>query len=222
MGTEPEQQEGFAIEEGMSTGKRVALGLVALVVIVAIVGAVTQMAGVGFLGYRSILYGSGELYVLNLTPETRQVRVEERAPEPLLAQNAQMVELIGGTSKVDILQEDQSVWKSFDITIDDSSALLNLSGSTCLSVADVTAMYRGQGEGLSFQALLPADTEFYELGTHNVIWPRRDFPSRVDPSKGPMLWVEIVACQLLEDPNYLSEYLMIRLQQRMEKRAQPE
>ncbi|RVU42472.1 hypothetical protein FRC91_16295 [Bradymonadales bacterium TMQ1] len=222
MGTEPEALEGFEVDAGMSTGKRVALGVGALLVFVAILGAVTQMAGVGFLGYRSILYGSGELYVLNLSDEERFVQVEGREPEPVLAQNAQIVELIGGTSKVDILNADKSLWKSYDVRIDDSAALLNISHEACLAVADVTSLYRGQDEGLSFQKLLDASTEFYALDSHNVIWPRRSFPARIDPSKGPTLWVEIVACRLFDDPNYLSEYLMIRLQQRMEKRGQAE
>lgn len=222
MGTEPEAYQGFEIEEGMSTGKRVALGLGALVVMVAIVGVFTQLAGVGFLGYRSILYGSGDLYVLNLTYEERFVQVEGREPELILAQNAQLVELVGGTSKVDILNADKSLWRSFDITLDDSAALLNISDEACLAVSDVTAMYRGDGEGLNFQDLLPASTEFYETGSHNMIWPRRSFPTRIDPSKGPTLWVEIVACRLFEDPDYLAQYLMIRLQQRMEKRGAAE
>ncbi|TXD37183.1 hypothetical protein FRC98_10645 [Lujinxingia vulgaris] len=222
MGTEPDAFEGFEVDAGMSTGKRVALGVGALVLVAAIIGAVTQMAGVGFLGYRSILYGSGDLYVLNLSDEERFVQVEGREPEPVHAQNAQVVELIGGTSRVDILNGDKSLWKSYDLTIDDSAALLNISDASCLAVADVTDLYRGQDTGLTFQELLDASTEFYELGSHNVIWPRRTFPSRIDPSKGPTLWVEIAACRLLEDPSYLSEYLMIRLQQRMEKRGQAE
>lgn len=222
MGTEPESFEGVEVDAGMSTGKRVALGVAALLVVVAILGAVTQMAGVGFLGYRSILYGSGELYVLNLSDEERFVQVEGREPEPVLAQNAQIVELIGGTSKVDILNADKSLWKSYQVTIDDSAAILNISDGACLAVADVTDLYRGQDQGLSFQKLLDASTEFYQVESHNVIWPRRSFPTRIDPSKGSTLWVEIVACRLFEDPAYLSEYLMIRLQQRMEKRGQAE
>ena len=189
-----------------------------LLVMVLIVGGVAHLVGLGFLGYRVILHGEGELYVLNLTMEERYVSVEGREKKVIHARDAQLVELVGGRSEVEILNEDGSLYRRWEVEMSRSDVLLNLSKETCLAVTDITSLYQGDVSGVEFSALLGPEVEVYELGSRNVVWPRKDPPPRVDPSRGPVLSVEIVGCPLLEDRGFLKEYLLMRLQDRMGRR----
>lgn len=185
-----------------------------LLVILLVVGGVTHLVGVGFLGYRSILFGKGDLYILNLSDEERFVSVEGREPVVIHSQDAQLVELIGGRSRVDILEGDQKLWRSFEVEIDDSHGLLNISDAACLAVSDLSDLYRSEGGSIELKALLGAEEEIHILGSKNVVWPRRRPPSQVDLSEGPALSVEIVGCSLFEEPEFLREYLLLRFEER--------
>lgn len=211
MGAEEEEIE----LEGGSTLKTVLLIVGALVVVIAIIGTVAAWAGVGFLGHRIILHGDGELYVLNLTGEERYVSVDGREKKVIHARDAQIAELIGGRSKVEIFSSEGELWKSFDVQMSRSHVLINISEQACLVVTDISTLYQGDEGGVHFQAFLQPDQEVYELGSRNVVWPRRSPPPRMDASLGPMLSVEIVGCSLLDDESFLKEYLIMRLQDRM-------
>lgn len=210
---EKDEEYQMEIDPGMSKAKGILLGLGGLLVLIAIIGTVSSFAGIGFLGHRLILYGTGELYILNLSSEERFVSVDGREPVVIHARDAQLVELIGGRSRVDILDEDHQLWRSWEIETDRSDVVLNISDEACLAVMDISSLYRDDRDQVEIVALLGADEEVYRLESRNMVWPRRQPPPRVDPSYGPALWMEIVGCPLLdEDPGFLRDYLLLRLE----------
>lgn len=212
-----EEEEGLG-EMGKAWGGRakVVVGIVlALLGVVGLVGGVAAWSGVGFLGHRVIMHGEGELYVLNLTGEELWVSVDGRAKEVVHARDAQLVDLVGGTSRVEVRREDGGEYRRFEVTMSHSDVVINLSEEACLAVTDITSLYQGNPDGVEFSALLESEVEVYELGSRNVVWPRKAAPPRMDRSLGPMLSVEIVACPLLEDRAFLKEYLLMRIEERM-------
>lgn len=211
-----EEQLEFEIEEGMSRWQQVLIGLVLVSAVVVLVGGVAHLVGIGFMGYRLVLHGDGDLYVLNLTGEERFVSVEGREAKVIHAQDAQLMELVGGRSQVQIYHQDMTPWREWEVETSRSHVLLNISTESCLAVTDITALYTGQGS-VEFSALLPADVEVHVLGSRNIVWPRRNPPPRVDPSYGPALSVEIVGCPLLQEPEFLKEYLLVRIEERMSR-----
>lgn len=215
MSSEEHETKGEELELGRSrTGLFVVLAILGVVLVV---GLVTHLVGTGFLGYRTIFYGKGDLYILNLSDEERYVSVDGRAPEVIHSQDARLVELIGGRSKVEILNSEQELWRSFEIGIDNSHAFLNISDEACLAVMEISGLYR-EGAPVELETLLEATDEVHILGSKNVVWPRRVPPAQMDLTEGAALSVEIVGCVLLEDPGFLREYLLLRLEQRNESR----
>jgi hypothetical protein len=183
-----------------------------------VVGLVGQLSGVGWFGYRSTLYGSGELYALNLSPEPKFVSVDGREKVKVPAENAEILELIGGTSHVEVFDADDKVVARYDITAKNSHALLKLSDDGCLAATNITPYYGGKvPEQLDFVGKIEAKDRVWVADSINVVWPRKTFPKRLSGGKGKGIWVELVACDLLDDPKFLDAYLTFRLEERMKK-----
>ncbi|MBA2664611.1 MAG: hypothetical protein H0U74_20155 [Bradymonadaceae bacterium] len=215
--SEIEEVEPVAPRPQYTWKAAVIIGLCVLAVVAGI-GAIGHISGTGWFGYRQVLYGGGELYILNLSDDERLVVVDGRAPVEVPAQNAQMVEIIGGTSQVIILDTAHQQVDSYEVTIDRSHALLNISQASCLVVADISSFYGGKAKKLAFVEFLREDRRVYVPNTTNVVWPRRSFPPRLDAQGGPGLWIEIVGCPLLDERDYLEAYMDVRLQQRFERK----
>ncbi len=134
------------------------------------------------------------------------------------AENAQIVDLMGGTSHVVVTDAEETVVDEYDVTIDGSDAFLKLTDQGCLAVVNITPFYGGDATGpLDFEAYLRRDTRVWIPQSRNVVWPRKDFPSRLEGGEGKGLWFELVACELFEEPEFLDGYLTARIEQRMEK-----
>lgn len=191
--------------------------LILVLALIAGFGAIGQAVGTGWFGHRTMLYGTGELYVLNLHDELRYISVDGKEAVEVPIQNAQVVELIGGTSRVEVFDAARKLIDTYQITIDHSHALLNLSDDSCLVVADVTGLYGGRRGGLTITDRLREDTRVYVPETLNVIWPRRSFPAQLDSSSSKAVWIELVGCTLFDEDDFLQAYLDIRLEQRMER-----
>lgn len=204
--------------ESGSRWKKAILWIVGILVVVGALGSIGQLIGTGWFGHRSILYGRGELYVLNMSDRERQVVVDGRPPVEILAHNATVVELIGGTSQVDIQDKAGNVVESYQITTKNSHALLNISDDTCLIVADMSAFYGGGGEKkLTYRAQLKPDQKVYVPDSTNVVWPRRSLQLQVKSGAGPATWIELIACSLFDEPEVLDGLMHLRLEERMSK-----
>jgi len=195
--------------------RRVAITVLAVAAIAAAVGAIGQFSGAGWFGYRTWLYGNGELYALNLGKAPLFVSVDGRERVEVPAENAKVVDLVGGTSEV-VVSDATGVVARYSVTIDDSHAFLKLTDDGCIAVVDITPFYGGkQRPMLDFEAYLRTDARVWIAQSKNVVWPRRDFPSKLQGGQGKGLWFEIVACELFEEPKFLDAYLATRIEQRM-------
>jgi hypothetical protein len=197
------------------------LGLVILLVTVlvgvAAVGAIGYISGAGWFGYRQIMYGEGQVYLLNMGGETLEVRVEDREPVEVPPEDARVVDVVGGESELVVRDEDGEVVDRHTIFIDNSDALLKLTDNGCLVASDIGAFYGRGGEGLEFVEMIEEDQRLFVPGSTNVIWPRQEFPAKLDREGGDAIWLELAGCALLDQPEFLRAYLDVRLGNRLKK-----
>lgn len=205
----------------LKSGKKRSTGalMVALGVLVALgaIGGVGQLAGAGWFGYRQILYGVNEIYLLNMGSEKLQVSVAGRELIEVEPQGARLVEVMGGDSEVSIHDADGEVLETRTVFTDDSNALLKLSEDGCLAVSDVGAFYGRGGQGMEIIKTIDPATRLYVPQSKNIIWPRKTFPRALPKDGGQVLWVELVGCALLDEPRFMRGYLDTRLGERLAK-----
>lgn len=196
------------------------LGIIAVVVvaIVLAVGSMGIVAGTGFFGYRTVLYGDGQLYVLNMSDTAIWVEVDERERVEVPPENAQIIDIIGGESQVVAYTESGEVHGRYTIAIDHSHAFLKLSDAQCLAAVDLNPFYKGgSAQDIEIVELLDENARVWIPNSRNVVWPRKDFPKQLTAGDGPGIWIELVGCPLLEDEKFLDAYLAVRLEERMKK-----
>ena len=219
----PPHAKAVVIEEEEEIKPRSKVRTVALVTLVALIafagmGSLGALSGAGFFSHRTFLYGTGELYVLNMneTPLWISVDGRERAEVPAL--NAKIVELIGGTSEVVATDAAGQIKGRYTIEAKNSDAFLKLSDDQCLAAVKLDSFYRGGGkQDIEFAALLSEKTRIWVPESHNVVWPRKAFPKSLSAEDGPGIWLELVGCPLLEDPKFLDAYIAVRLEDRVNK-----
>lgn len=181
-------------------------------------GSIGHLSGVGFFSYRLFLYGQGDLYLLNMSPEPLYVSIPGHDAVEVLAENAQIVEYVGGSFPVTVADASGKEVATYNITAHNSHAFLKLTQEECLAVVELDPFYRaGKSQDINFRALLNEDTRVWIPESKNVVWPRKTFPTRLSAEDGPGLWVELVGCPLLEDPTFLDAYLAVRLEERVAK-----
>jgi hypothetical protein len=111
------------------------------------------------------------------------------------------------------------------VTIDGSHALLKLGAPTCLAVADMAPLYGaggGSGDGVPVLDVIKAEDVVWVAGSRNVMWPRKEPPKKISSSWGLGRWVELVGCELLDDRAFLSGFLGLKLQERVQKMKERE
>ena len=190
------------------------IAVVVAVLVAGLVGIWTESAGVGPYGLRVALYGEGDLYVLNLSDEEREISVDGRDREPLAAQGARLFRLVGGTSEVALFVEGQDQPEQIiEIEASRSHVMLNLSDETCLVVAAVEGVNGDGPPEVEVLATLDPEVEVFELGSRNVVWPR-GYPGVLAEGQDPARAVEVIDCSLVEDKEFLAEYLAGQLYRR--------
>ena len=202
-------------------GAKIAVVLLIAAIAAVGVGAIGYASGAGWFAYRTWMYEGGELYVLNMHMTPRWIRVDGLEPVEVPPQNAQLIDLLGGTSHVTVHTSEQggTPETSYDVTIDHQDAMLKLADKKCLAVVDLRPYYGGGGSKgkLGIVARIRADDHLYIAKTRNIVWPRKDFPPTFHPSYGPAQWMELVGCELLDDDEFLDGYLGFRLEERFRK-----
>jgi hypothetical protein len=197
------------------TTRNIIIALVVLAVLAGF-GAIGHFSGTGWFGYRQMLYGTGEVYLLNLGEDRREVTVDGRETVTVEPSDAKIAELIGGKSQIVVRDEGGEVVETYDLETDNSHALVKVSKEGCVVVSDVTSFYKkGGADKIEFVEFLEQEDRVYTLGSMNVIWPRKRFPQKLRSGGGPGIWVENVACQLFEEEDFLRAYLRVRLLDRM-------
>ena len=194
------------------------IGAAVVALVVLAVGAIGHLSGAGFFGYRTLLYGTGELYALNMGEAPLRVSVDGREPVEVAAGGAELLELIGGTSRVVVTDASGEVVSRHSVTAENSHAFLKLDEQACLAAVRLDEVYGGKaGETLDFVAKIEADEQLWVPASTNVVWPRKPFPTRLRGDGGPGIWLELVGCELLEEESFLDAYLALRLQERVDK-----
>ncbi len=191
---------------------------VGVLVLVLGLGAMGVVAGTGFFGYRSLLYGEGQLYVLNMSAEPLYVSVDGREKVDVPAQNAQLIDIIGGETQAVVTDANEEIRGRYAVFTDNSHAFLKLSDEQCLAIVNLDPYYRsGSSADIEIVETLDEKTRVWIPDSKNVVWPRKPFPKRLSAGEGQGTWIELVGCPLLEDPKFLDAYLAVRLDERMKK-----
>ncbi|MFB6263671.1 MAG: hypothetical protein ABEL76_08630, partial [Bradymonadaceae bacterium] len=156
-----------------------------------------------------------ELYAVNLGTDPIGVSVDGRSPVEVPPEGYRRLDLVGGTSRV-VVDGPSGDRHAFSVTTDHSHALVKVSKKGCLAASDIRPLYgKSRGDGSpEVIARLSRDRRVYVPGTFDVIWPRQSFPETIR-SRGPVVWIETVACELLDKPDYLDQYLRVRARERM-------
>lgn len=198
--------------------------LIALFVLFFIVlfGFFGHFLGAGWFFYRNILFGSGELYALNLSADPLWVVVDDHKPVEVRPDDARILPILGGTSQVTVHSApSEPPIATHSITTDHSHAFLKLSSDGCLVVVDLDPYYGSANatDEIHFTDTIKADQHLWIPNSTNVVWPRKSFPPSLSSGDGPGRWIELVACTLLEDTEddrkFLDAYIALRLQERM-------
>lgn len=195
--------------------KRAVIILVSALLVLLIIGSVGQLAGAGWFGYRQILYGVNEVYLLNMGPEKLVVSVDGREPVEVDPEGARLVEVMGGEVTVQIKDAGGALVEERELSTDNSDALLKLSEDGCLAISDLGAFYGRGGEDMEIVDTLDEEAREYHLNSETLIWPREAFPRSASSGGGPVLWVELVGCALIEEPKFMRGYLDVRLKERL-------
>ena len=212
------------LEEVAGGGEGRLSKIVALVLVVALViigvGAIGQFAGTGWFGYRSFLYGSGDLYLVNLGEAPVEVSVAGAEPITIPAEDARLVPVVGGDNEVVVHTGQGDEVERFVVHTEDSDGLVKVAPAPqrCLVAVDISPYY-GAGDKAKLRILekLGPDERVYVPGSRNVVWPREPFPPRLTAEGGPGVWIETVGCPLLDDEEqgFLEAYLIKRIEDRM-------
>lgn len=199
-----------------SSSNRIVFGVTASIVVLFVAGAalIPYLIGYGWFGHRLLLYGEGQLYVLNLHDETHHVSVDGRAPVEIPGDDATILPLVGGPTSVEVQDQQNQVIDSWETELDHSDAFLNLSDDTCFVLAELANLSGNNSLEVEIIEVLDADTDFVPLDTHHVVWPRGN-PGAVDDTAESAVAIELMDCELLGEREFLGDYLQTRLEARM-------
>ena len=177
-------------EEGGGKGRvpKVVAGVLVAALVIVGVGAIGQIAGTGWFGHRSLLYGSGDLYLINLSETPVDVSVADGESVTIPAEDARLVPVVGGDNEVVIHASQGGEVESFVVHTEDSHGLVKVAEAPdrCLVAVDISPYY-GSGDKTKLHVLekLGEKERVYVPGSHNVVWPRRSFPPKLDAEGGP-------------------------------------
>lgn len=209
--------------KGLSKGVKFLLGALVVVLVFLGMGMVGQLSGAGFFGHRTWMYGEGTLYVLNFQAPELQISIDGRPAKEVPFENAQVFDLVGGSSDVVVTDKQGKQVGRYTIEAKNSHALLKLGPETCVVALDLGPYYGAggaSGDGkLLVKTRVMEDQQIYVPKSTNIVWPNKDFPSRFNPKDGDSLWIEKVACALLkpEEEHLLLAYMQGRLRERMSR-----
>ncbi len=207
---EPTAEQSGSSRRGLYLG--VAL---ALVVAIGAGGVIPQLLGYGWFGHRPLLYGQGQLYVLNLTDQPHLISVDHRVAQQVEADGAELLPIVGGVSIVEAINESEGSAQRWEVETRRSHALLNLADDTCFVVAEVSNIFDDEQLQVEIEQVVDGQTGVIPLGSERIIWPR-GYPKAVgEQGDDPVYSIEIADCEITEDDEFLRDYLQSRLEARM-------
>jgi hypothetical protein len=191
--------------------------------IVMAFGLITWLLGLGPFAYRQILYGTSQIYVLNMTDQDVEVTLDKGTGLEVKAQQAQRTPLLGGTTTVVTRDKQGKELERFDVSVDGNPVFYNVGGERCLVLAEVSSFYLpGRDKGVKIIETFPKGTRVVPLPHTRMVWPRQTLRDEVSNAESGVAWIEMVACSLLdgEEQHVLESHLYTKLTER--KRIQEE
>ncbi len=184
------------------------IGLVLAVVLAVAVAVVPTLWGYGVMGHRAWLYEPGQLYIYNGEEEALTVWADGRELGGVEPDAARLFELMGGSTQLAIGEEEHSV------EVDGDAYFFNRSEHCVAIGVGVDGLEEGE-PSIDEVRLSGAEVELHHLESREVIWPR-GYPGAVETGgeQGAYM-VDYVDCSLLDDRDFVIEYMEIRLDERM-------
>lgn len=190
---------------------------------VAVFGLFTWMLGLGPFAYRQILYGTAEIYILNMTDQPVTVQLDSGTPIEVGPESAERTPILGGTTRIITRSESGEVLEEVDAFVDGNPVFYNVSGERCLVLSDVSSFYMGSPQpGVEIQEVFKKGTRIVPLPNERVIWPRETLRDQLTGAGNGVAWIELVGCTLTEpqERHVLQSYLDVQLTER--KRVEQE
>ncbi len=212
-----EEPGGGGAQEARSRSGRIWQAVAVILAALLSAGAVWgQLSGYGVFGYRLVLYGENDLYVLNLEDEARYVSVEGGELKEVVAGGARLLRVVGGEATVEAFDEDREFLESWTLVSDRSHTFLNLSEHVCIAISKIGGLPDGDEVVVEIKDWLEPGTTLYPLDTRMVLWPRME-PGALEYGEGPprVVSIEPADCTLSEDDDFLAEYLQRRIAERL-------
>lgn len=195
--------------------RAIALTLAALVCIGAALAVVPHLLGYGWFGHRAIVYGQSDLYVLNLDEAPRFVAVDGERPVEVDAGKARIIPVVGGDLSVEAIDGDGQRINRWELEANDSDIFVNFSQDRCFVVSRLSNLDDPDNLAVDITERLDADTTMMELESRHTIWPRSYPEGAEQGSSDRRVSLEIVDCSLVENTEFLSDYLEARFRDRL-------
>jgi hypothetical protein len=196
-------------------------GAVALAGLAAF-GLVTWLLGLGPFAYRQILYGSTEIYLLNMTEQPVFVTLDRGKAIEVPPEGAERTPLLGGTTTISTRDAGGALDEEVEVFADGSPVLYNVEGRKCLVLSDVSSFYLGgtpEEQGVEIASTFDRGTKVINLPTERVIWPRKTLEDKIKGAEAGVSWIDMVACPLLDpdERGVLEAHLNVLLTERKKK-----
>ena len=190
--------------------------------IVLVFGLVTWVLGLGPFAYRQILYGTSQVYVLNMTDAPVEMTLDNGLPIEVGVEAAERTPILGGTTRVVITRGGEELERE-EVFVDGHPVFYNVGGEGCLVLSDVSSFYLGDpNPRVEVKEVFEKGTKVIPLPHERVIWPRETLRDKVQGAAGGVAWLEIVGCSLItpDEQRLLESHLDVLLTER--KRVEQE
>lgn len=180
-------------------------------------GLITWMLGLGPFAYRQILYGTTQVYVLNMTDQDVEVTLDKGTGLEVKAEQAQRAPVLGGSSTLVTRDKQGKVIEEMEVFTDGRPLFYNVGGQQCLVLAEVSSFYLpGRDKSVKIIEAFPKGTKIVPLPHDRMVWPRQTLRDQVKNAEGGVAWIEMVACSLLdpEERHVLESHLYTKLTER--------
>lgn len=184
--------------------------------IALVFGLVTWALGLGPFAYRQILYGTSQVYILNMTEGPVEVTLDKGRPVVVAPESAERTPILGGTTHL-VATKSGELIEEVDAFVDGHPLVYNVGGAQCLVLSDVSSFYLGSANpAVEVKAVFGVGTKLIPLPHTRVIWPRETLRDQVQGASEGVAWLEIVGCSLIEpqERQVLESHLNVLLTER--------
>jgi len=199
----------------------IGIGMIGLIAF----GLITWLLGLGPFAYRQLIYGTSEVYILNLTDQDVEVTLDKSDPLAIQPDGYQRTPILGGTTTLVTRNKAGEVLERVTVFVDGNPVVYNIKGARCLVLSDVSTFYDPtKTNEVNVLATYEKGKTVVNLPNEKVIWPRETLRDEVKEAEKGVSWVEIVACPMIdpEEKRLLSTHLSVLLTERKKRERELE